>query len=85
MVLQGSPMKAIPYEGDAYTKVCAKYEKRELHILFGYKERESIRIRLEPSNDKVYVDYVNSDTRVWQAKWMALEDFVELIKGVATP
>ena len=78
-------MKAVPQEGYAYGQARLPYAQREFHITFGYKERESIKIRLEPLNDKVYVDYVNSDTQVWQFKELALEDFIALIKGAASP
>lgn len=78
-------MRAIAQDGETYAKVCVQYEKREFHIAFGYDERESIKIRLEPLNDKVYIDYVNVDTRVWQTKELTLEEFVELIKGITSP
>ena len=62
--------------------VSCDYEKRCFYVGFGYKDRDSVQVRLEENNQDVYLSYTTGDGRDIHSITIPWADFVERFKAM---
>lgn len=72
---------AEPKIGEAISKpAIVMYEHRRFYVGFGFKNRDSVQVRLEHDNEKIYLSYTECDGRQLHAATVPFDKFLVAVK-----
>ena len=58
----------------------AMYEHRRLYVGFGFNDRDTVQVRLEPDNENVYLCYTECDGMRVHTATIPFDKFLDAVK-----
>lgn len=74
---------AKPSKGTTIARsVAAEFEQRRFDVNYGFRDRESVQVRLDPDNESVYMCYTEKEGRVINHATVPFTEFVKSFKSL---